>query len=261
VITAPPPPVALAVSPPRLVVAAGETRAIRITNSGAAAADVEASATGYTVTLRGRPLVLARHVALILRPRRVTIPPGRTVTIAVAAGSATATAVGDRAATVLLTTAGAPAGVRVSLRVGVLVLLRGPGPLRHRIVVAGLRVRGPTLELALRNAGNVSERIAPSVLLYHGGRLVGTMHASPRELLPRSRGICAFRFGGRVRGRVTARVRVASAVHVFRIYLPGGARARARRVARARALRGDAFTSRPADRPGGAAPARERYRS
>ena len=231
----PPPPVALAVSPPRLVVAAGETRAIRITNSGAAAADVEASATGYTVTLRGRPLVLARPVALILRPRRVEIPPGRTVTIAVAA--AAAPAAGDRAATVLLTTAGAPAGVRVSLRVGVLVLLRGPGPLRHRIVVAGLRVRGPTLELALQNAGNVSERIAPSVLLYHGGRLVGTMHASPRELLPRSRGICTFRFGGRVRGLVTARVRVASAVHVFRIDLPGGRRARARRVARARALR------------------------
>ena len=230
-----PPPVALAVSPPRLVVAAGETRAIRITNSGAAAADVEASATGYTVTLRGRPLVLAHHVALILRPRRVTIPPGRTVTIAVAAGSATAA--GDRAATVLLTTAGAPAGVRVSLRVGVLVLLRGRGPLRRRIVVAGLRVRGPTLELAVRNAGNVSERIAPSVSLYRRGRLVGSMQASPRELLPRSRGICAFRFRGRVRGRVTARVRVASAVHVFRIDLPGGRRARARRVARARALR------------------------
>ena len=229
----PPPPVALAVSPPRLVVAAGETRAIRITNSGAAAAHVEASATGYAVTLRGRPLVLARRPPLILRPRRLTIPPGQTVTLAVAA--AAAPAAGDRAATVLLTTAGAPAGVRVSLRVGVLVLLRGPGPLRHRIVVAGLRVRGPTLELALQNAGNVSERIAPSVLLYHGGRLVGTMHASPRELLPRSRGICTFRFGGRVGGLVTARVRVAGAMRVFRLDL--GRRARARRVARARALR------------------------
>jgi hypothetical protein len=220
VITAPPPPVALAVSPPRLVVAAGETRAIRITNSGAAAADVEASAAGYAVTLRGRPLVLARDVPLILRPRRLTIPPGHTVTIAVAASAAPAA--GDRAATVLLTTAGGAAGVHVSLRVGVLVLLRGPGRVRHRIVVAGLRLRGPALELAVRNAGNVSERIAPSVLLYRRGRLVGRMQASPRELLPRSRGICTFRFRGRVHGRVAVHVRVAAAMRVFRLSLPGG---------------------------------------
>jgi len=220
VIAAPPPPVALAVSPPRLVVAAGETRAIRITNSGAAAADVEAHATGYALTLRGRPLVLAHRASLILRPQRLTIPAGRTVTVAVAAGAAPTA--GDRPALVLVTTAGAATGVRVSVRVGVLVLVRGPGPVRHRILVAGLRVRGPTLELALRNAGNVSERIAPSVQLYHDGRLVGSLHASPRELLPRSRGICTFRFRGRVHGRVTARVRVAAVERVFRLSLPAG---------------------------------------
>lgn len=218
-ITAPPPPVALAVSPPRLVVAAGETRAIRITNSGRAVANVEASAAGYTVTVRGRPLVLARPVPLILRPRRLTIPPGQTATIAVAAGAAPAA--GDRPATVLLATVGGAGGVRVNVRVGVLVLLRGPGRVRHRIVVAGLRVRGPTLELAVRNAGNVSERISPRVLLYRRGRLVGRMQASPRELLPRSRGICAFRFRGGLRGRVAARVQVAAVVRVFRLELPG----------------------------------------
>jgi hypothetical protein len=219
VIAAPPPPVALAVSPPRLVVAAGETRAIRITNSGAVTADVEASATGYALTLRGRPVVLPQRAPLILRPQRLAIAPGRTVTVAVAAAGAPAA--GDRPALVLVTTAGTTAGVRVGVRVGVLVLVRGPGPVRHRILVAGLRVRGPTLELALRNAGNVSERIAPRVLLYRRGRLVGRMQASPRELLPRSRGICAFRFRGRVRGRVAARVRVAGAERVFRLSLGG----------------------------------------
>lgn len=255
-IAAPPPPVALAVSPPRLVVAAGETRAIRITNSGAAVADVEASATGYAVTLRGRPVVLARHIPLILRPRRLTIPPGRTVTIAVEAGGAPAA--GDRPATVLVRTAGAAAGVRVSVRVGVLVLLRGQGPVRHRLVVTGLRVRGRMLELALRNAGNVSERIAPSIVLYRRGWLLGIVQASPRELLPRSRGICAFRLRGRVHGRVAARVRLAGTERVFRLDLP---RARARHVARARALRGRTATSRPADPPVGAALARGRGRS
>jgi hypothetical protein len=221
-IAASPPPVALAVSPPRLVVAAGETRAIRVTNGGTAVADVEASAKGYAVSLRGRPVVLAHRAPVILRPRRVTIPPGRTVTIAVAAGAAPAA--GDRPATVLVKTAGGAGGVRVSVRVGVLVLVRGPGPVRHRIVVAGLRVRGPRLELALRNAGNVSERIQPTIQFYRRGRLVGRMRASPRELLPRSRGICAFRFRGRVHGRVAARVRVAAALRVFRLDLPGGRR-------------------------------------
>lgn len=218
-IAAPPPPVALAVSPPRLVVAAGETRAIRITNSGAAVAEVEASAAGYALTLRGRPLVLAHRAALILRPQRLTIQPGRTVTVAVAAGAAPAA--GDRAALVLVTTAGTAAGVRVSVRLGVLVLVRGPGPVRHRIVVAGLRVRGPTLELALRNAGNVSERVAPRILLYRRGRLVGRMQARPRELLPRSRGVCAFRFPRTVHGPVAARVQVAAAERVFRLTLRG----------------------------------------
>jgi hypothetical protein len=220
VIAAPPPPVALAVSPPRLVLAAGETRAIRITNSGAAAAAVEVGATGYALTLRGRPRAVAHRTPLILRPQRLTIAPGRTVTIAVAAG-AVPTA-GDRPALVLVSTVGATAGVRVSVRVGVLVLVRGAGPLRHRIVIAGLRVRGPTLELALRNAGNASERIAPRVLLYRHGRLIGSMQASPRELLPRSRGICTFRFRGRVHGRVAARVRVAATERVFRLSLPAG---------------------------------------
>lgn len=218
----PPPAIALAVSPPRLVVAAGETRAIRITNNGATAVDVAASARGYAVTLRGRPVVLARRTPLMLRPQRLAIPPGRTVTLAVAAVAAPAA--GDRAAVVLVTTAGAAAGVRVGVRVGVLVLLRGPGPVRHRVIATGLRVRGSTLVLALRNDGNVSERIAPSVRLYRRGRFVGTMQARPRELLPRSRGICAFRLRGRVHGRVAARVRVAAVERVFRLSLPGGRR-------------------------------------
>jgi hypothetical protein len=84
------------------------------------------------------------------------------------------------------------------------------------------RERGPTLELALRNAGNASERIAARVLLYRHGRLIGSMQASPRELLPRSRGICTFRLRGRVHGRVAARVRVAATERVFRLSLPAG---------------------------------------
>jgi hypothetical protein len=199
------PPVALAVSPPRLVVAAGETRAIRVTNLGAGPATVDASSSGYAVALRGRPFVAPGRPPLVLRPRRLAIPPGRTVTLAVSASAASAEP-GDRPALVLLTARGARRGVAFDVRVGVLVLVRTPGRVVHRLVPLALRVRGPTLELALRNRGTVSERIALRVRLYRRGRLLAVARAVPRELLPASRGLCVLPLPRRLHGRVEARV-------------------------------------------------------
>jgi hypothetical protein len=76
----------------------------------------------------------------------------------------------------------------------------------HRLVASGIRVRGPTLEVSLRNRGNVSERIALRVQLFRGGRRVGIAQALPRELLPHSRGTCVFTYPRRLHGRVEARV-------------------------------------------------------
>lgn len=199
------PPVSLAVSPPRLVVAAAETRSVRVTNLGAVPATVEASTSGYAVALRGRPFVVPGRPPLVLRPARFAILPGRTVTLAVSAPAAGGEP-GDRPALVLLTARGARRGVAIDVRVGVLVLIRSPGRVLHRLAATGLRVRGHTLELALRNRGTVSERITLRVRLYRGARLVGVARASPRELLPHSRGICVLRYPRRLHGRVAARV-------------------------------------------------------
>jgi hypothetical protein len=178
------PPIELAVSPPRLVVAAGETRALRVTNLGRATASVEVTVAGYATELRGRPVLLAATPALELRPRRLSLASGETATVAVAAPKDAPR--GDRPAVVLATRN----GVGVRIRVGVLVLVRGSGRVVHRVVATALRRRGRALELWVRNAGNVSERLTRRTLHL---RLPCRFAVAPRELLPHTRGVVRIR--------------------------------------------------------------------
>jgi hypothetical protein len=182
-VIAAPPPVSLAVSPPRIVLAAGETQELHVLNSGSRAA--------------------------------------------VAVSSATA-APGDRTAVVLLTSSPGGRGIGVSVRVGVLVVLRGAGGLVHRVVPLAVRRRGRRLELLLRNDGNAVEavtRAAVRVDLLQRRRVVGRATAEPRELLPRTRGVSLLRLRTRARGLVSTRVevRVGRSVlrRTFRVRLPG----------------------------------------
>jgi hypothetical protein len=115
------------------------------------------------------------------------------------------------------------------LRVGVIVVLHVRGRIVHRLEPRGLSVRrtGPrrVLELLLVNRGNVTERLGARlrlVLLRHG-RTLATLRPRGRELLPRSRGVAEFTYGGRIRGDVLARVELRPATggraRVFRIRL------------------------------------------
>lgn len=178
------PPVQLAVSPPRLVVAAGETRAIRVTNLGAGRAEISTTVAGYRIALAGRPIVLAASRAIAVRPRGLTLGAGEAATIAVTAPLDAAP--GDRPALVLV---GRAAGA-MRIRVGVLVLVRGRGRIVHRLVVTRRRARGRTLELWIRNDGNVSERLTRRTVHI---RLPCRFRVAPRELLPHSRGILVVR--------------------------------------------------------------------
>jgi hypothetical protein len=70
------------------------------------------------------------------------------------------------------------------------------------------------LEPALANLGNVTETLQRGrlhVTLRRGSRVVARLLAASRELLPRTAGLAQVRYRGRVRGRVTARVRVDAA--------------------------------------------------
>ena len=182
------PPAALTVSPTRVVVAAGERRTFEIANNGAAAVTVVASTAGYAIGLRGSPRVAGASRLVVVRPRRVTIPAGGAAAVLV---SPVRSAPRDRAALVLVASRPAGGGVGVSLRIGVLVLVRGTRAVVHRVVPVTLRSRGRhRLELTVRNLGTASERLSASTVRFvrpRGARV------EPRELLPRTRGIVLVR--------------------------------------------------------------------
>jgi hypothetical protein len=223
VITAPP--VALTVSPTRIVLAAGTTRTIEVANRGAAVATIVATPAAVAIGLRGRPRVARAASLVVVRPRTATVPPGEVATLQVAPSRRTLEP-GDHPSLVLVASRPARGGVGVSVRLGVVVLVRGVGAIVHRVVPLGLRRRGRTLELSLRNDGNVSERLAAPALRV---RLLprGGAQAEARELLPHTRGVVVLH----TRARNTSGAVVRLLGRTFRLRVE---RARAR-VARARA--------------------------
>jgi len=203
------PPVGIVVSPPRIVLAAGETQQLQVVNSGSAAAVVTVGTAGYAVSFRGDPRLLRGGASLSIRPRTLGIPAGSTAPVTVS--SAVKASPGDRTAVVLLTSRPGGRGIGVRVRIGVLVVLRGTGGLVRRVVPLAVRHRGRRFELLLGNDGNTVEAVTGSAVrvdLVQRGRVVGRAVAEPRELLPRSRGVSLLRLRTHARGVVGARVEV-----------------------------------------------------
>jgi hypothetical protein len=118
---------------------------------------------------------------------------------------------GDRPSLVLVATRGSTRRVAVGLRIGVVVLVRGAGPVVRRLVPLAVHARGRTLELVLRNAGNRSERLDPDTIrvrVLRRGQVVARPRAEPRELLPHTRGILRLHLARPLRGNAAALVRV-----------------------------------------------------
>jgi hypothetical protein len=218
-----PPPVALSASPPRVVLAGASSEAIQVTNAGRRIAVVTVAPAGFALDLRGRPRVVqVRGRPLFeVRPRRLELPPRQTAVLTVSAASLRTTPPGDHAALVLLTTRPlAGNGIAVRMRLGVVVIVRVPGVLVHRVEVRAVRVRRRgVLYLSVANRGNASERIAPGrlrVTLVRRGLVLARLLAVPRELLPGTRGVVELRYPGRIRGRVAARVELTLGRRVVR---------------------------------------------
>jgi hypothetical protein len=178
---------------------------------------LDATRVGFALDLRGRPRLVAAATSLWLsfKPARLWIAPGRTGTLTVTAHAARGLAPGDHAAVVLLTQHPvARGGVAVRTRIGVLVVLRAPGAVVHRLAVTGVRaLRGRRLAVSLRNDGNVTELLQPGrviVTLWRGRRLVARLRPAARELLPRTRGLIELRYRAGLHGRLTARVELAA---------------------------------------------------
>jgi hypothetical protein len=203
------------------------SRAITITNTGDAAAAIDARTASFVLDRRGKPVVVrARRTAagwLQLQPRRIVLAPHGKAVVAVAAAAPPRAAPGDHSALVLLTTQPARgAGIAIRVRIGVVVFVRVAGRVMHRLELGGVRVHGRVLEAALANRGNVVERMPVRIVLLRGGHVLARLGPAERTLLPHSRANVRFWCPGRISGWVTARVEAGSVPRAFRIRLRKG---------------------------------------
>jgi hypothetical protein len=188
---------------------------------------VDVSLAPYALDLRGRP----RLGGAARAPRWVSARPSR---LRVGKGGAQVTltatpprgaAPGDRPFALVLTTRSlSGASVAVRLRIGVLVVAHVPGTIVRRLVIGPLRVRrtGSTrlLELAIRNAGNVLERLAPGrivLAVLRRGRVMARLRPASREILPHGRALVTARFRGALRGPATVRVTLGAFTHLYAV--------------------------------------------
>jgi hypothetical protein len=215
---------ALSVSPVRIRLTGVASRTIKIRNGGNAAATVDARAAGFAVDGRGRPLVAARRGPAVawlrLRPRSVVLGPHGAAGVAISVVTPTGASPGDHAAIVLFATrAATTAGVAVRLQVGVVVLVRVPGRIVHRLELGRLRVRQRVLEAVVANRGNVVERTRVRIALSRHNHLLARLSSARRTLLPHSRGTARLRFPTRLRGWFTARLSAGAAHRTVRLQL------------------------------------------
>jgi hypothetical protein len=199
--------VALAVSPARTVVRAPASRTVLLSNlsNEPLAVDVAWKSLGRRIAPSGWLRVGPRHLAL---------RNGARALLTVRAGPGASP--GDHDLLVLVT--GHPVQrtrIAVQLRVGVRVRIRAPGRLVHRIALSGLRARHSKRKRALlvsvTNRGNVTEQLRGrlSVTLAAGGRVFSRLRfVRHHDVYPGARATIVLPYAGRVRGVVTAVVKV-----------------------------------------------------
>ncbi len=209
---------ALSVSPAQVALVAPASRTLELRNTG-----VER----LVVDVTGKSADGRRATAwLTLRPARVALAAGASARLMLRAGTSRSEP-GDHDLLVLLAARPARAGgVAVKVRLGVRVRVRMPGRIVRHLALNGLRVRRHRdirdLLVSLTNLGNVAEQLRGqvAVTLIRNGRVVSLLR--PRrlqELLPRTRAVVALRYGGRVRGLVTAVVKVRGKERRYRLRL------------------------------------------
>lgn len=220
-----PPRPALTAAPGRVVLDGAAKGKVRVASlRGVELVDVALAP--YALDLRGQPRLSGAPRAprwVSARPARLRVgPKGAVVTLA--ATPPRGAPPGDRPFALVLTTrTSGGSSVAVRVRIGVLVIAHVPGRIARRLVIGPLRAgRARTLQLTIRNTGNVVERLAPGGLvlaLLRRGRLVTRLRPPPRDLLPHSRALVVARVPRLFHGAATVRVTLGSFVHRYALRL------------------------------------------
>ncbi len=218
------PALGLTATPARVTLDGTSAASVRVSNPGGSPVVVDVARAGFSLDLRGRPRVVAASEAARAAVSWLTVRPGRFVLAAGAARSISVTSrvprraePGDHDALVLLATRPVRGtGIAVRMRIGIVVVVRAPGAVVRRVELRGLRVRRVhgvrIVELEVVNRGNVTETLSRGgvrLILRRGARTT-TLLPEPRDLRPGTRGVAQLRYGGKLRGWITAVVRVAS---------------------------------------------------
>ena len=211
---------ALTATPARVALAGSENATVRVTNPGRRPVTVDVARAGFSLDRRGRPKIgrrgglRAATAWLAVRPRRFVLRAGASRLLTVRSRLPRRAEPGDHDALVLLTTRPRRGGaVAMRMRIGIVVVVRAPGRVVRRLVLGRMRVRRGrrvrVLELVVVNRGNVTQTLERGRIrvVLRRGRLRARLRSEPRELRPRTSGVVQLRYGGRLRGRVTALVR------------------------------------------------------
>jgi len=216
------PMLALTATPARVTLAGSGIATVRVANPGRGAVSVDVARAGFSLDRRGRPKIgrrgglRAATAWLAVRPRRFVLRPGASRLLTVRSRVPRRAEPGDHDALVLLTTRRRrSAAVAVRMRIGVVVVVRAPGRVVRRLALRRMHVRHErrlrVVEVVVANRGNVTETLERGrirVELRHGGSRA-RLRSEPRELRPHTSGVVQLRYGGRLRGRVTARAWIA----------------------------------------------------
>ncbi len=218
----PPPPIALTAAPAHVLIEGSGEAAVRVANYGATPLVVDVARAGFALDVRGRPRVVTRGDRrtavgwIAVRPRSLALRPGEARPLTVAAALPPRAEPGDHDALLLLTTRPRRrGGVAVRMRVGIVVVVRAPGRIVHRLELRALRLvrvaaRARILELLVLNRGNVTEELRRVRASFErGGRVERSPAPLPRQLRPHTRGILRLLYRGSLRGAVAVRVAVA----------------------------------------------------
>jgi hypothetical protein len=200
------PRVALFVSPAKVAVVAPGSRKITVRNDGAE----------RVIVVITRTNAADSRTQFAIAPRRLQLSSGKSASLTLRAGLDREAEPGDHRALVLLTAHSQRAGhVDLQLRVGVRVRVHVRGQIVRRLVLRGVRVYRAharrRMFVSVANTGNVTVRLGSNVtasLSRHGRRLGRLRLLAPRMLPPGVRATLVLHYSGRVRGPVTALVRI-----------------------------------------------------
>jgi len=203
------PRVALSVSPARLALTAPGARTIKLRNNGAEQVVVD-------VTRRPLGPQPAAKTWLQITPARLVLHSGESAVLTLRASPPRRAEPGEHHVLVLLTTRPLRGGrVNVQVRLGVRIRMVVPGRIVRDAALGGLSLRRSRnarfLFVSVTNRGNVNLPLRGRVtasLLRRGQRLAQLSPRGRRALLPGARAVLALRYGGRVRGLLTAVIRI-----------------------------------------------------